>query len=224
MNLSCGSNPVWCHGGWRRGGVAPVTWGLQAAHVVLCAGGVTHQMGASLVWEWSRGLRPRHWSQGGDARCPRGTGGGGGAVGIPRGIGAGELLLGGKNRNKSRRGTSNIAEQPGEEQIQRDADINRLDRTHHVAGAIGFQEPRTLAPRGIIPTMPPPDCLVPYIHEAGFGGPLQMRSFDYDMPLVSALVERWRPETHSFHIMGGVHDHVAGTAVGRLRSLKSCGR
>ncbi|MED6212518.1 hypothetical protein PIB30_084167 [Stylosanthes scabra] len=35
--------------------------------------------------------------------------------------------------------------------------------------------------------MPPPDCLVPYIREAGFGGPLQMRPFDYDMPLVSAL-------------------------------------
>ncbi|MED6148138.1 hypothetical protein PIB30_050329 [Stylosanthes scabra] len=38
--------------------------------------------------------------------------------------------------------------------------------------------------------MPPPDCLVPYIHEAGFGGPLEIRAFDYDMPLVSALVER----------------------------------
>ncbi|MED6110279.1 hypothetical protein PIB30_041470 [Stylosanthes scabra] len=51
--------------------------------------------------------------------------------------------------------------------------------------------------------MPPPACLVPYIHEAGFGGPLQMRPFDYDMPLVSALVERWRPETHSFHLPWG---------------------
>ncbi|MED6224163.1 hypothetical protein PIB30_081204 [Stylosanthes scabra] len=88
----------------------------------------------------------------------------------------------------------------GEEQLERDADINRLDQTHHVAGAIGFQEPRTLAPREIVPTMPPSDCLVPYIHEAGFGDPLQMRLFDYDMPLVSALVERWRPEMHSFHM------------------------
>ncbi|MED6173208.1 hypothetical protein PIB30_057096 [Stylosanthes scabra] len=48
--------------------------------------------------------------------------------------------------------------------------------------------------------MPPPDCFVSYIREAGFGGPLEMRPFDYDMPLVSALVERWRPETHSFHL------------------------
>ncbi|MED6160960.1 hypothetical protein PIB30_056240 [Stylosanthes scabra] len=91
----------------------------------------------------------------------------------------------------------------GGEQLERDADINRLDRTHHMAGAIGFQEPRTLAPRVIVPTMPPPDCLVPYIHEAGFGGTLQMRPFDYNMPLVSVLVERWRPETHSFHMPWG---------------------
>ncbi|MED6128594.1 hypothetical protein PIB30_099411, partial [Stylosanthes scabra] len=91
----------------------------------------------------------------------------------------------------------------GEEQLERDSDINRLDRSHHVTGAIGFQDQQTLAPRGIVPTMPPPACLVPYIHEAGFDGPLQMRSFDYDMPLVSALVERWRPKTHSFHLPWG---------------------
>ncbi|MED6151834.1 hypothetical protein PIB30_086144, partial [Stylosanthes scabra] len=64
-------------------------------------------------------------------------------------------------------------------------------------------EPRTLAPRGIVPTMPLPDCLVPYIHETEFGGPLQMRPFDYDMLLVSALVERWQPEMHSFHMPWG---------------------
>ncbi|MED6163347.1 hypothetical protein PIB30_078999 [Stylosanthes scabra] len=48
-------------------------------------------------------------------------------------------LAWGKNNNKSRKGTSNMAGQQGEEQLERDADINRLDRTHHVAGEIGFQ-------------------------------------------------------------------------------------
>ncbi|MED6116458.1 hypothetical protein PIB30_100499 [Stylosanthes scabra] len=52
---------------------------------------------------------------------------------------------------------------------------------------MAFLDPQMLAPRWIVPTMPPPDCFVPYIHEAGFGG---MCPFDYDMPLVSALVER----------------------------------
>ncbi|MED6211973.1 hypothetical protein PIB30_078644 [Stylosanthes scabra] len=79
-------------------------------------------------------------------------------------------------------------------------------------------------PRGVVPNLPPPDCLVPYIREAGFGGPLEMRAFDYDMPLVSALVERWRLETHSFHLLlGGVHDHVADTCLwSPLRKIAQC--
>ncbi|MED6218079.1 hypothetical protein PIB30_023614 [Stylosanthes scabra] len=32
--------------------------------------------------------------------------------------------------------------------------------------------PRCLATRGVVPTDPPPDCLVEYIQVAGFGGPL----------------------------------------------------
>ncbi|MED6198848.1 hypothetical protein PIB30_070348 [Stylosanthes scabra] len=66
-----------------------------------------------------------------------------------------------------------------------------------------YEDPRTLTAHGVIPYTPLPDCLVPYIREAGFGGPLQMRPFDYDMLLVSALVERWRPETQSFHLPWG---------------------
>ncbi|MED6201294.1 hypothetical protein PIB30_093480 [Stylosanthes scabra] len=84
-----------------------------------------------------------------------------------------------------------------------------------------MKDPQKLTARGVVLTMPPPDCLVPYIREAGFGGPLQMRPFDYDMTLVSALVERWRPETQFPFAMGGVHDHVAGRG---LSSRTSHGR
>ncbi|MED6224997.1 hypothetical protein PIB30_089487 [Stylosanthes scabra] len=35
--------------------------------------------------------------------------------------------------------------------------------------------------------MPPPECLVPYIRDAGFEGLLEMSAFDYDMSLLSAL-------------------------------------
>ncbi|MED6163873.1 hypothetical protein PIB30_084217 [Stylosanthes scabra] len=78
----------------------------------------------------------------------------------------------------------------GRGQLIRDANINRLDATHHVAGALGFQTPWMLTPCGVVPSMPPPECLVPYIREAGFGGSLEMRAFDYDMSLLYALVER----------------------------------
>ncbi|MED6189312.1 hypothetical protein PIB30_094763 [Stylosanthes scabra] len=109
----------------------------------------------------------------------------------------------------------------GGRQLIRDPDINRLDESHHVAGVIGFQDPRTLTPRGVVSNMPPPDCLVSYIREAGFDGPLEMCAFDYDMSLVSALVARWRPETQFPSAVGGVHDHVAGCG---LSSRTSHGR
>ncbi|MED6170186.1 hypothetical protein PIB30_028420 [Stylosanthes scabra] len=67
---------------------------------------------------------------------------------------------------------TNNSNMAGRGQLTRDPDINRLDRTYHVAGAIGFQDPRTLTGRGVVPYMPPSDCLVPYIREARFGGPL----------------------------------------------------
>ncbi|MED6123398.1 hypothetical protein PIB30_048821 [Stylosanthes scabra] len=89
--------------------------------------------------------------------------------------------------------TSNMAGRGrGGGQLIRDPDINRLDESHYVAGAIGFQDPWTLTPRGVVPNMPPPDCLVPYIREAGFAGPLEIRAFDYDMSLVSALDVAYR--------------------------------
>ncbi|MED6106945.1 hypothetical protein PIB30_009554 [Stylosanthes scabra] len=71
-------------------------------------------------------------------------------------------------------------------QMIRDSDINRLDEEHHIVGAEEFQTPRCLATRGVVPIDPPPDCLVEYIQEAGFGGPLQLRKFEYDASVVSA--------------------------------------
>ncbi|MED6158961.1 hypothetical protein PIB30_037852 [Stylosanthes scabra] len=88
-------------------------------------------------------------------------------------------------------------------QVIRDSDINRLNGTHHMVGVLGFQTPQMLTPRGVVPNLLPPDALILYIKEAGFGGPLEMRPFVYDIPLLSAIVERWRPKTHSFHLPWG---------------------
>ncbi|XP_075633379.1 serine/threonine-protein phosphatase 7 long form homolog [Castanea sativa] len=42
-----------------------------------------------------------------------------------------------------------------------------------------------------------------YITDAGLDGLLQVPHMDLDHALITALVERWRPETHSFHLPHG---------------------
>ncbi|MFQ6621336.1 hypothetical protein Gotur_003105, partial [Gossypium turneri] len=49
-----------------------------------------------------------------------------------------------------------------------------------------------------------PDArLVPYLEQAGFGIVALIRTSDLRYDLLSALVERWRPETHTFHFPCG---------------------
>ncbi|KAF7835764.1 serine/threonine-protein phosphatase 7 long form-like protein [Senna tora] len=49
----------------------------------------------------------------------------------------------------------------------------------------------------------PPPCIVPYLIQAGFYGISRVGHFEYVRPLIRALVERWRPETHTFHFPQG---------------------
>ncbi|XP_052489895.1 protein MAIN-LIKE 2-like [Gossypium raimondii] len=49
-----------------------------------------------------------------------------------------------------------------------------------------------------------PDArLVPYLEQASFGTATKIRVSDLFYDLLSALVERWRPETHTFHFPCG---------------------
>ncbi|KAG8491605.1 hypothetical protein CXB51_014781 [Gossypium anomalum] len=49
-----------------------------------------------------------------------------------------------------------------------------------------------------------PDArLIPYLELAGFGSAALIRTFDLRYDLISALVKRWRPETHTFHLPCG---------------------
>ncbi|XP_030937313.1 serine/threonine-protein phosphatase 7 long form homolog [Quercus lobata] len=42
-----------------------------------------------------------------------------------------------------------------------------------------------------------------YINEAGFEGLFKVLNLEVDYALITALVERWRPETHTFHLPHG---------------------
>ncbi|QHO49067.1 uncharacterized protein DS421_1g10740 [Arachis hypogaea] len=51
--------------------------------------------------------------------------------------------------------------------------------------------------------LPPPDTIVPYLREDGFGDTVPLRDFVFDNSLIMAFMERWRPETHTFHLPWG---------------------
>ncbi|QHO19267.1 uncharacterized protein DS421_11g327390 [Arachis hypogaea] len=88
-------------------------------------------------------------------------------------------------------------------QAENDGDINRLNETTHYAGAADFERPRLLLSQRVSHTLPPPDAIVPYLAKAGFGDTVPLRDFTFDNSLISTLVEHWRPETHTFHLLWG---------------------
>ncbi|KAF7824423.1 serine/threonine-protein phosphatase 7 long form-like protein [Senna tora] len=49
----------------------------------------------------------------------------------------------------------------------------------------------------------PPVATVPYLRQSGFYGVSRLRFFALQPSLISALVERWRPKTHTFHTTQG---------------------
>ncbi|XP_027357191.1 protein MAIN-LIKE 2-like [Abrus precatorius] len=53
-------------------------------------------------------------------------------------------------------------------------------------------------------SMPEPSPLiVPILEQLGFAGVAKLRHLKVDHALITALVERWRPETHTFHFPTG---------------------
>ncbi|RYQ95961.1 hypothetical protein Ahy_B08g091366 [Arachis hypogaea] len=83
-------------------------------------------------------------------------------------------------------------------QAGNDGDINRLNETLHYAGAADFERPHLQ-----LPQRTPPDAIVPYLAEAEFSDTVPLREFTFDNSLILVLVERWRPETHTFHLLWG---------------------
>ncbi|MED6188715.1 hypothetical protein PIB30_088594 [Stylosanthes scabra] len=94
------------------------------------------------------------------------------------------------------------ADEPGPDALarqvsQEEENLHRLNRVWHIAGAL---REKILLPRRCSFLMPTPDRLMPFMVEAGFGHAIQLRDFVFDAPLISAFVERWRSESHTFHL------------------------
>lgn len=61
------------------------------------------------------------------------------------------------------------------------------------------QNLRSLSHKHIAPN----SLIIPLLNEVGFGNVSQIESYKIDNSLITALVERWRPETHTFHLPTG---------------------
>ncbi|KAG8478371.1 hypothetical protein CXB51_028122 [Gossypium anomalum] len=79
-----------------------------------------------------------------------------------------------------------------------------IDNTNHISSTIKEMEPYHVL-RGHVNSIgfQLDERLIPFLELARFGSAALIRTFDLRYDLISALVERWRPEIHTFHLLCG---------------------
>ncbi|RYR74165.1 serine/threonine-protein phosphatase 7 long form homolog isoform X1 [Arachis hypogaea] len=83
--------------------------------------------------------------------------------------------------------------------------LYRLNGIAHIAGYIDKEPTRCISSVRRQQNMKLHDRVIPYLKVAGLEQVARLNAhwFKLDEPLISAFVERWRPETHTFHMPFG---------------------
>ncbi|QHN76499.1 uncharacterized protein DS421_19g644400 [Arachis hypogaea] len=82
-----------------------------------------------------------------------------------------------------------------------EGEMYRLDHAEHIAGRLD-RAPRILRTRRNL-MVRPLEQIRSYLRRVGFEYVAYMVEFEHDWLLASALIERWRPESHTFHLPCG---------------------
>ena len=88
-----------------------------------------------------------------------------------------------------------------------DEDVLWAQKFHISQHAWNDTEPRKLQIRRAVPTYQGrhtiPPQIIPILEQTGFYGVCSMAYINIDSALIQAFIERWRPETHTFHMRFG---------------------
>ncbi|KAH1242498.1 Serine/threonine-protein phosphatase 7 long form [Glycine max] len=88
-----------------------------------------------------------------------------------------------------------------------DSDVLCTQAKHISEHVWNGEEDRKLHIRRAVPTYQGeeeiPEQIFPFLRQSGFYWIMKMRYLKINVSLISALIERWRPETHMFHMRCG---------------------